>query len=143
MSCWCILIYLNLEKQQANQAIINSLFIRGLHACLLHMDEPRGHTVPQKNYSWQRVIEPQRALQALELLPLLSQCSFSPTHPDLTKTRFLGGKKGNVSEASSPIHLRSHPYCPRPMSSAPLPAPSCSIQPSPSTSCCWDLYRPH
>lgn len=40
MSCRCILIYLNLEKQQSNQVIINSLFIRDLHVCLLHMDEP-------------------------------------------------------------------------------------------------------
>lgn len=42
------LIYLNLGGLQSNQTAINSLFIRGLHVCLLHMDEPQDHTVPLK-----------------------------------------------------------------------------------------------
>lgn len=71
---WCILIYLNLEKQQSNQAIINSLFIRGLHVCLLHMDEPQGHTVPLKR----------QLLKVIELSVLsrhLSSFPFGPVLP--------------------------------------------------------------
>lgn len=125
MSCWCILIYLNLEKQQSNQAIINSHFIRGLYVCLLHMDEPRGHTVPLKRHLW-KVRAECAPLQALELLP----------PPHLTGTRFLWGKKGKVNEASSPIllgasrsapnlshrHLFLHPQVP-----SALPSTCCGL----------------
>ena len=131
MSRWCVLIYLNLEKQQSNQAVINSLFIRGLYACLLHMDEPQGHTVPLK-----RKVVRGKCCPGMSVLPL--QCLLFP-QPDLTGTRFLWGRERLMrlplpsSFSRGPIPWVP-PSLPQPIPAAPFPAFQVPSSPVPLTS---------
>lgn len=82
------LIYLNLGGLQSNQTAINSLFIRGLHVCLLHMDEPEGHTVPLKRELWK--VRAQGALQTGASCPSTPSALSFPL--SLARTPALWGK---------------------------------------------------
>lgn len=76
VSLMVCLIYLNLEGLQPNQTAINSFFIRGLHVCLLHMNEPQGHTVPLKRELLKvRAGSPPNRSS----LPFCTKCSFLST----------------------------------------------------------------
>lgn len=82
------LIYLNLGGLQSNQTAINSLFIRGLHVCLLHMDEAQGHTVPLKRELWN--VRAQGALQTRASCPSTPSALSLPL--SLARTPALWGK---------------------------------------------------
>lgn len=119
------LIYLNLGGLQSNQTAINSLFIRGLHVCLLHMDEPQGHTVPLKGELWK--VRAQGALRTRASCPSTPSALSFPIAmarpPALWGT--LERLKRLLHLPRSPSFLPYSPTSPRPFSV--LLAPSLSI----------------